>query len=373
MNFELQYLRWGVPLAVLILTLGFAFDHVRRRRGMEQTGDLAMMALMTGGLVMRRRVLRAVFFTAAVALCVAALARPTSPGEAEWRQRGIDIVFVHDFSASMLARDVYPDRLERSLVEARRISEVLVADRIANVVFAGGVAHFPLTQDHQAAQLMMQGLSPRDLPPGSNLGLAVRVATCILRSRRTSRAACDEIVGGQDTEDEFELRAEAPLVMDRARAIVIFSDGADDLGTALAAVEAARRQSIEVYVVGVGTPTGERVPRIDGSGGVVDVERNEAGEPLISRLGLSLLRDLAATEGEERYYSLGVGRWQGDRLVEALGLLKRGDLDRRVVKARKHIFQRFLFPAFLLLILEACYSERRKRTRLPGTGGRGSA
>ena len=44
---------------------------------------------------------------------VFAMARPQVEGESTWRKRGIDVVIAMDFSKSMLARDVYPNRLER--------------------------------------------------------------------------------------------------------------------------------------------------------------------------------------------------------------------------------------------------------------------
>ena len=40
--------------------------------------------------------------------------------------------------------------------------------------------------------------------------------------------------------------------------------------------------------------------------------------------------------------------------------LKKGDLDARVVKKPKEVYQWLLLPAFLFLVLEACLGERRR-------------
>jgi hypothetical protein len=48
-------------------------------------------------------------------------------------------------------------------------------------------------------------------------------------------------------------------------------------------------------------------------------------------------------------------------LLSRLQQLKKGDLDERVVRSNKPIFQLFLFPGFLLLLIEACIGDRRRR------------
>ena len=52
---------------------------------------------------------------AALALMALALARPQAGGRARLaKQRGLDLVVALDFSRSMLAKDIYPSRLERA-------------------------------------------------------------------------------------------------------------------------------------------------------------------------------------------------------------------------------------------------------------------
>jgi Ca-activated chloride channel family protein len=373
MSFESQIMKWAIPTVAVVLSMVFALDHVRRRRVLEKLGATAMLELMANSLSSQRRNFRAVLLVTALVLITATLARPTDTGETTWRQRGIDIVFVHDFSKSMLASDVYPNRLDRSLKEAEGLLESLAADRVATVVYAGGAVHFPLTHDHVAARLLYQGLRPSDLAPGSDLGQALRMATCILTTEAAEAGLCDLLAAGQGGDPLRgqlpALRAETPLVGQRARAIVLFSDGEDSEGFAQEEAEIAKSLGIEVFVVGVGTDKGELVPTLDDEGKSSGWQKDAEGAFVTTRLDGAALRSLAETAGGH-YFSLGEGRWRGDQLLEGLKDLKRGDLDQRVLKSRKHIFERFLFPAFLLLIIEACLSERRRRVGLP-LGGSG--
>lgn len=377
MSFEREVLQWAIPVVAVGLTVLFALDVTRRRRQLERIGDPATVARMMASLSRRRRVAKAVMWVVALILCVAALAQPTVPGEKTWRQRGIDIALALDFSKSMLAEDVYPSRLERSVREAEALTEELAADRISTVVFAGAAVHFPLTHDHRAARLLHTGLTPGDLAPGSNLGEAFLVARCVLRPDVLDDGACGRIggrglggaplTGGADD----ALRAESPAVADRARAIVMFTDGEDSDGTARAEVTEAVRLGIEVYLVGVGTTAGELIPELDDRGERIGWKQGPDGAFVRTRLDRAGLLELAEIAGgADHYFDLGPEGFSAerDRLLAELAHLEKGDLDERVVWQPHHVFQRFLFPAFLLLILEACLGDRRRTARRTGAG-----
>ena len=368
MSFESTAFAWGIPAVAIALALVHGLDFVRRQRTIQSVGNAATMARMANSLSLPKRNLRAFFHVAALVLCLTALARPTAKGTASWRQRGIDVVFVHDFSESMLASDVYPNRLDRSLKVADQIIAGLAADRIGTVVYAGGAAHFPLTHDHVAARLLYQGLRPSDLAAGDDLGQALRLASCILRAELADPTLCAILTpgtGGIPLEpDSSVLMAEAPSVADRGRAIVLFTDGADSRGDALNESELAKALGIKLFVVGVGTDAGELVPRLDSEGEPNGWMKTAGGAFVTTKLNGPLLRAVAEKTGSG-YFALGEGRWRGDELLAGLQELGRGDLDERVIRSSLHIFDWFLFPAFLLLIMEGCLSLRRRSVPLP--------
>ncbi|HEU5058695.1 MAG TPA: VWA domain-containing protein, partial [Kofleriaceae bacterium] len=141
---------FGALGTLVALTLLFALDTTRRRRQMERIGHTPMLQRMTASLSSRRRSVRAVLYTLGATGVVLALAHPLGRGETKWQQRGIDIALALDYSKSMLARDVYPTRLERMELEIDEMVDDLKSDRIATVLFAGAAVHFPLTHDHKA-------------------------------------------------------------------------------------------------------------------------------------------------------------------------------------------------------------------------------
>ncbi|MCA1665517.1 MAG: BatA domain-containing protein, partial [Myxococcales bacterium] len=115
---------WGdIPVLWLltivpVLVVAYSLDGQRRRRLLERIGHHQMIARMTATFSPARRRWRAVLSVAGVALLVLALARPQIPGRAKLTEsRGLDLVVALDFSKSMLARDIYPTRLDRAKAE----------------------------------------------------------------------------------------------------------------------------------------------------------------------------------------------------------------------------------------------------------------
>jgi Ca-activated chloride channel family protein len=158
--------------------------------------------------------------------------------------------------------------------------------------------------------------------------------------------------------------------MQRARAIVVFTDGEDTEGNVAAEIEAAVAHGIYVYLVGVGTTSGELIPEFapDSSGPlykrtVTGWKKTEDGNSFVfTRLEEGALRELAnAAGGPDHYWRLDPDKIQAGALTGPLEKLKKGDLDRRMVAIPVEAFQWLLFPAFMLLLIEACLSDRRRR------------
>src|SRR5207302_21551 len=151
-----------------------------------RVGHLPMIARMTASFSPARRRWRVILYTGGVALLIVTLARPQIPGRAKLTEsRGLDLIVALDFSKSMLARDVYPSRLDRAKAELARFIDTLRGDRVGLVAFAGETISYPLTVDYEAAKLFWRDLQPDDLPVGgTDLGAAIKAATELLVSVR---------------------------------------------------------------------------------------------------------------------------------------------------------------------------------------------
>jgi Ca-activated chloride channel family protein len=354
---------------VVLLAIAFALDLTRRRHALERIGHPPQLMRMMASLSLGRRVLKAVLVTAGLSLAVAALARPQIKGESSWRKRGIDVALVMDFSKSMLARDVHPSRHRRMTEEAEVLMDELTGDRIAVVLFGGAAVHFPLTHDHEAARLLFEGVTPLDLPPGSDLGEGILAARCVVRPDLLDHPGCERVGGRGQGGAPLDGAAAAPALelstdvgdIDRARAIVVFTDGEDTEGRAAAEIQQALELGVEVYLVGVGTTAGELIPELDASGVETGWKKSADGKSFVTtRLEEGALKDLArAAGGEDHYFRLDARGVEG--LLRRLRKLKKGDLDERVERKPEDVYQWLLFPAFMLLLIEACLSDRRRR------------
>ncbi len=374
MSFFAQAHTWIFLAATALgVTIAFALDYTRRRRALESIGQPRQLERMMASLSRRRRVLKAILFTVALTLIVAALGRPRVEGEVRWAKRGIDLAIVMDYSKSMLARDVYPSRLERMTREVDTLLDELDSDRVAVVAYAGAAAHFPLTHDHLAARSVFRGLSPADLPPGSNLGEAILTARCALRPELLEEAGCEKVGGrgGGGAPLTEEAPAKTPLPglearQQRGRALVVFTDGEDSGGNARAEIERAVTQGIHVYLVGVGTRSGELIPERDELGNDIGWKKTDDGKSFVTtRLDEAGLRALAeAAGGAGHYLALDPKAAGATELLTALRRVKKGDLDERFISQPVEVYSWLLFPAFLLLVLEACISERKRSARL---------
>jgi Ca-activated chloride channel family protein len=325
------------PAAVLAYALAFA----RRRRLLERLGDAPLVAKMAGEVSLARKRARAALVVIALALLAVALARPQAGGRARLtKEPGLDMVVALDFSRSMLAKDVYPSRLERAKRELEQLMDGLGGDRIGLVAFAGETLSYPPTTDYAAVKLFWRDLYPWDMPVGGTaIGQAMQAGLDLLTRLRAK--------GGPT----------------RAQVILLLTDGEDTDSEPLAVAEKASQLGVKVFTVGIGSRSGELIPEYDETGKVTGYVKDADGKYVTSRLAESMLQQIAQkTAGE--YFHADPKRFGVDEIARALAGLKRTENEARVVKQYDEIFEALLLPAFLLLVGEACMSERRRRQRV---------
>lgn len=328
-------------LAVPVVVLAYAVAFTRRRRLLERLGSPGLVARMAAGVSTPRKVARAVYTTAALALLALALARPQAGGRAKLeKQRGLDLVVALDFSKSMLARDVYPSRLERAKRELERLMDRLAGDRIGLVAFAGDTLVYPPTTDYAAVKLFWRDLGPTDMPVGG---------TAIGRALKSSLELLVRLRGKNGGDG-------------RSQVILLLTDGEDTESEPLAVADEAAQLGVRIYSVGVGSRSGELVPEVDDTGNVTGYMKDKDGKYVTSRLAEDMLRQLASKTGGE-YLRADTKRFGVEEVEAALLGLKRTENEARLVKQYDEVFEVLLLPAFLLLVGEACASERRRRAK----------
>jgi Ca-activated chloride channel family protein len=219
---------------------------------------------------------------------IVALARPSASSHT-LRRAGVDVVVLQDASASMHVADTPGGRTrwQRSMQFLRRLGDALSwrEDRIALAAFAHIAApQIRLTRDPNTLFFFLDHLSER--PPfrlddattwDTNLELGI-------------------YWGVRLVDKNEEIHGRSP----NAKLFIMVSDGEAWSGEVAKSIDLANAKSFPVFVIGVGTQSGGRMPVVP------ELEGDEAPEdrpPAISRLDRPALQRIAS-EGRGRYFEL---------------------------------------------------------------------
>jgi Ca-activated chloride channel family protein len=272
----------------------------------------------------------------AATLCIVALARPQARVSAV-TTAGADVVILQDGSASMWARDVRPDRWQRSVQFIRAFAEALgwKGDRVALAIFAHLASpQTRLTRDPNALFFFLDHLSERspfrledDPTWDTNIEEGLYWGLKLIET--------DEQLFGKTT---------------NAKAFVVISDGQSWSGNVANALAMARERQTAVYVVGVGTTTGGVIP---------EPVRDESGvprAPVRAVLDRDSLRAIARAGGGE-YFEIGQDA-DRDVATKIIRSVRRRATVTQEVDRYEDVYWRFLFAAGVFLSLGTLLIKR---------------
>ena len=333
MQFANPHLLW-LLLVLPALALFFWWATRQRQRLLAQFIQVRLLSALTVGISPARRKIRLGCLVLAVALLIVALARPQYGFDLQKiEQRGLDIVVAIDTSKSMLAGDIAPNRLERARLAALDLMQRAKPDRLGLVAFAGDAfLECPLTFDNTAFQQCIQALNVNTLPQGG---------TAIAAAIQTAQTAFKE--------------------SGHYKVLVLFTDGEDNDGGALAAAQAAAKAGLKIFTIGIGTTQGDLL-RITEANGNSDYIRDSDGHVVKSHLNETLLRQIAAATGG--FYLPLRGANTVETLYEqGLAPLPKSEGEERLVRRYHEQYHWPLATAILLLLAEMFLPERRAPSR----------
>ncbi len=320
---------WLLLVLPPALALFFWFALRSRQKLLTQFIEARLLTQLTVGVSPARLKMRFAFLILAVAFLIIALARPQYGFDMqEVEQRGLDIVVAVDTSKSMLATDIAPNRLERAKLAALELMQRAGTDRMGLVAFAGDAfLECPLTIDNTAFQQSVQALDVNSIPQGG---------TAIAAAIRTAATAFKE--------------------NGHYKTLVLFTDGEDNDTGALEAAQAAAKDGLKIFTVGIGTAAGDLI-RIADANGNSDFVRDENGNVVKSHLNEKLLQDIAAATGG--FYLPLRGADTMDTLYErGLEPLPKSDGKEKLIRRYHEQFQWPLAVAILFLLAEIFLPER---------------
>ena len=117
---------------------------------------------------------------------------------------------------------------------------------------------------------------------------------------------------------------------------------------------------IKIFAVGIGSRSGELVPEMAEGDKAAGYLKDQNGKYVTSRLDEDLLAKIAAKTGGG-YLRVDAQHFGVEAIEAALAGLKRTESDSRLVRQYDEVFEYLLLPALLLLLVEACMSERRRK------------
>lgn len=286
----------------------------------------------------------------ATALTLVALARPQLV-TSRLRTAGIDLVVLQDGSASMRVEDVSDNRWRRSIQFLRVLAEHLRwgEDRIALAVFARiATPQVRLTKDPNTFFFFLDHLkeSPFRVEDDSTWDTNIEQGI----SWGLKLIERDEKLRGTPSPN--------------AKAFLLLSDGQAWSGEAEAAIDAARRQNIPVFVVGVGTTSGGFIPEPPSP------TPEKVQIPIFSQLDRESLA-LIATAGGGRYLELDRERDMDIALGVVEAARKRAG-SRGVTEELDETYPEFLAAAGLLLIVGTLFLRDRAELALATLGAGGA-
>ena len=267
---------WALPVLILIVL----YFSKRGARIQHRIADDEMLGVLVGDRRRWNTLAHVLVMTLALGMLIVGIAGPQSdPREVEVESRGRDVVFLVDVSRSMLARDVAPNRLEKSKLWINDLVDDLGNDRVGLVAYAGSsVVLSPLTTDRMFFRLAREELSPSSVAlGGTNIGDAIR-------------KTMDMVFMEDGTSDAGNFRD-----------IVLISDGEDQESLPIEAARAAGARGVRIIAIGIGSEKGSPVPFDDQD------SASQRTREVRSKLESGTLRSIAAASPGGVYLEVGTG------------------------------------------------------------------
>lgn len=216
-------------LLLIIPLLGIWYFFSRKKEGATLLMPSVKGFKANSSLLVKLKPLLHVLRLLALAAIIIAFARPRNVAVSSKikSNKGIDIVMAVDVSASMLARDLKPNRLEALKVVAIDFVDRRPNDRIGIVLYAGeSYTQTPITSDKSIVKSVISELQWGQLDGGTAIGMGLGSAVNRLKDSKA-----------------------------KSKVIILLTDGVNNSGNIdpKTAAELAKELGIKVYTIGIGT------------------------------------------------------------------------------------------------------------------------
>ncbi len=256
----------------------------------------------------------------ALTFLILALARPRNVEVSKRTKttRGIDIVMAIDVSASMLAKDLKPNRLEALKDVATKFVQKRPNDRIGIVVYAGeSFTQTPITSDKTIVQNTIRKIQWGQIEDGTAIGMGLGSAVNRLKDSKA-----------------------------KSKVIILLTDGVNNTGFVdpKTATELAKQIGIKVYTIGLGTNGTAMFP----------VAKDLNGKLIFRNAPVEIDEDLLkyiASETEGQYFRA-TGNKKLESIYNQIDKLEKTEIEELKYYNYQERFRPLVFFAGFLVLIE---------------------
>lgn len=330
-SFAYPYLLY-LLLAILVFVGFFLLARVARRRNLIKFGHLSTLNHLMPDASKYVPAVKIAIQMIVVAALVIVLARPRAGAKEEVSNvRGIEVMVALDVSNSMLASSTDDtngiSRLQRAKHVLEKLIDKLDNDKVGLIVFAGeAYTQLPITSDFVSAKVYLNSISTEMVPTqGTAIGSAISMAM-------HSFSPNDDI----------------------QKAIVVITDGENQVGDAVAVAKEAEKQGIQVDVIGLGSGKGAPIPLNSQKNTFL---KDNEGHVVTTYLNEQMAQEIA--DAGKGIYVNGAASSAVNEISDQLDTLAKSDLEKVVYSSSAEQFPVFAWIALFLLIVDFFILDRK--------------
>lgn len=259
-------------------------------------------------------------------VCIALLSPQKLLEEKEVEVEGNNIYILMDTSRSMLAEDVYPNRLEFGKRVVRNIFKKIKGDKIGIIPFSDSAyIQMPLTEDYSIGENYINAIDSNLISGGG---------TKVMDALKIANNSFQEI------------NSEKKIVL-------IVSDGGEEESDVANFV---KENNIIVYSIGVGTSKGEVIPDYK-NGKRNGFIKDSKGSIVVSKLNTSFLKNLSKSS-KGKYYEVNNLNDDSKKFISDIRNIDKDKLNNEKMTIYEKYYQYFLLVGMIFILFGYFFNRR---------------